>query len=147
MSSKVLQDVIEGFKLLPSIMIGTLKQIPIMINKLKNDPNDFVDYLQDGLNKIDLGGEEIYYMFIGGIIFIILSHILNILSPLISKILFPIWIFDYIIIKLTQITLFVIFCWFIIAFMAFLWVIFIQKDATNNKEPHEISNQSHNKKE
>ena len=41
------------------------------------DPNSIVDWLSLGIKYCDLGGEEIYYMFVGGIIFIVLSHLIS----------------------------------------------------------------------
>ena len=106
----------------------------IVIENFK-DPNKLVDVLHKWIKKIDLGGEEIYYMFVGGITFIVFSHLFDIiLSPIINNYIFPIWIFNSFWKLLAQITLLIVFVWFILAFCMFIWVYFSTKCIATNNE-------------
>lgn len=120
----------------------------VVIENFK-DPNKLVDVLQKWIRKVDLGGIEIYYMFVGGLTFIVLSHIFNIfISPLINNYIFPIWIFNSFWKLLAQITLLIVFIWFILAFIMFIWVLFFQKNALQQtmaaRKQHEANNNNTN---
>eukprot|EP01084_Bolivina_argentea_P162426 282675_1 len=109
-------------------LLSFMREI-IKIENVK-DPNKLVDVLHKWIRKVDMGGVEIYYMFIGGIAFIVFSHLFSMfISPIINNYLFPIWIFDAFWKLLAQITLLIVFIWFILAFMMFIWVLFFQKNA------------------
>eukprot|EP01083_Nonionella_stella_P101389 287387_1 len=116
------------FKIFFSNLFVFIKEI-IAIDNVK-DPNNLTNVLQKWVRKVDLGGIEIYYMFVGGCVFIVLSHIFSIfISPIINKYVFPIWIFDSFCKLLAQITLLIVFVWFILAFLMFIWVLFFQTNA------------------
>lgn len=92
--------------------------------------SSIVDWLSKSVEYCDLGGEEIYYMFVGGIIFIVLSHLFSFLMEnIIYKFLISFQILNQIIVFLAQLTLFVVFLWFILAFFAFLYVLFGKENA------------------
>ena len=60
----------------------------MVIENIK-DPNKMVDVLHKWIRKVDLGGEEIYYMFVGGCTFIVISHLFSlIISPIINHYVF-----------------------------------------------------------
>lgn len=94
------------------------------------DPNKLIDVLKKWIKRVDLGGEEIYYLFVGGITFIAFTHIFDIFfAPIINTYIFPIWIFNSFWRLLAQITLLIVFIWFILAFCMFIWVLFFQENA------------------
>ena len=146
MDSKLVKDIKTIIVSIPSMFVGLLNELLYIIKNIRNG-NDFVLHLKKGLKNIDLGGEEVYWMFVGGMLFIFITHILNVLNIqyYINKIL-PLFIFNWIITKLTQLTLFIVFIWFILAFIPFIWVLFFQKNALNNKQSSDIKNNDYNNK-
>ncbi|ETO21668.1 hypothetical protein RFI_15534 [Reticulomyxa filosa] len=120
--ARVLSGVSQIPWVMSSIVSGTKQAL--------RDPEYLMQKSRDLIKYVDLGGEEIYYMFVGGLTFIFLSHIFSSLITYVFGADFFLFVFiDTLVVSLARLTLFIIFLWFAIAFVAFLWVLFFQDNA------------------
>ena len=112
---ELLERISVGFRLFFLFirqLIVFLREVISMENL--RDPDNLVIVFRRWIRKIDMGGTEIYFLFVGGCAFILLSNIFSIfISPIINQYLFPIWRLDAFIRYLAAITLTLVFGWFI----------------------------------
>ena len=102
-----------------------MSSLVTFVKRLIEDPDSLVDSLLWVVQKCDLKGKEISYMFLGGMGFILISQIGSFIFNFLEISL----ITDSLIKALAQIVIAIIFIWFVAAFVTFLWIIFVQPSA------------------
>eukprot|EP00483_Globobulimina_turgida_P008786 UN08804 len=143
-SLQKIESSIPLFKIFFVNFLSFIRELIVIENF--RDPTKLVDVLHKWIRVVDLGGVEIYYMFVGGCVFIVLSHLFSIfISPVINNYLFPIWVFDAFWKLCAQITLIIVFIWFILAFMMFIWVLFFQTNALQQTIQARKAHEAHSK--